>query len=340
MKILVLTGIIVATIVLVAVGITSTTDSNFDQNKVRVAFFANISHAVPIVGIENGEFAKELDGTTVETRIVDSGPQAIEALFANSVDIAYVGPAPFINGYVKSGGRELVVLSGAASNGASFVIQGDSEISAAADLPGKKIAAPSIGNTQDVSLRHFLSENNLKPAEKGGSVIIYNIANSEIFTLFAKGDIDAAWVPEPTATILVEQLGGKRLFKEEEIWPTKQFSSVLLIGRTDFVEKHPDLIQKWLIAHKNSITWINENPDKTETIFIDFYKEHTGKKLPESIVHNSFSNIIITEDPVPESIHIFAERAYALGYLGRAEYNLDNIFYSQNNLEEIASWQS
>jgi NitT/TauT family transport system substrate-binding protein len=327
MKIPVLAGIAAAVIIVMIVGLVNTTNGNSDQNKIRVAFFANISHVVPIVGIENGEFAKELGDVPIETRIVDSGPQAIEALFANSVDIAYVGPAPFINGYVKSGGRGLVILSGAASNGASFVIQKDSDISSAGDLAGKKIAAPSLGNTQDVSLRHYLSENNLKPAEKGGNVVIYNIANSEIFTLFAKG-------------VLVEQLDGKRLFKEEEIWPAKQFSSVLLIGRTDFVEKHPDWIQKWLTAHKDSISWINENPEKTEIIFIDFYKGHTGKKLPENIVHDSFSNIVITEDPVTESIHIFAERAYSLGYLGRDGYNLDDIFYSEINSQEITPWQS
>jgi NitT/TauT family transport system substrate-binding protein len=333
MKILVLAGTVAAAILVAAVVVLGTSDES-DQDKVRVAFFANISHAVPIIGMENGEFAKELGDVPIETRIVDSGPQAIEALFANSVDIAYVGPAPFIIGYVKSGGSDLKILAGAASNGASLVIQKDSDITIGADLAGKKIAAPSIGNTQDVSLRYYLSENNLKPAERGGNVIIYNIANPEIFTLFAKGDIDAAWVPEPTATILVEQLGGKRLFKEEEIWPTKQFSSVLLIGRTDFVEKHPDWIKKWLAAHENSITWINENPAETERVFIEFYKEHTGKNLEAKIVHSAFSNIIITEDPVQESISIFAERAYSLGYLGRSGYNLDDVFYSETNPQE------
>ncbi|MGQ0772288.1 MAG: ABC transporter substrate-binding protein [Nitrososphaerota archaeon] len=336
MKILALVGIISAAIVLAVVATVSTQNES-SQDRVRVAFFANINHAVPIAGLENGEFAKELGDVPIETRIVDSGPEAIEALFANSADIAYVGPAPFVNGYVKSGGQGLKILAGAASNGASFVIQRDSMISAASDLTGKKIAAPFIGNTQDVSLRNYLSENNLKPAEKGGSVVIYNIANPEIFILFAKGDIDAAWVPEPTATILVEQLGGKRLFKEEETWPDKQFSSVLLIGRTDFIEKHPDLIQKWLSAHKNTIQWINENPDQTESVFIEFYKKHTGKTLAANIVHGAFSNIVITADPNPDSIRIFAERAYSLGYLGRTGYNLDDIFY---NAMEVTPWQS
>lgn len=338
MKILVLTGVAAAVIILTVVAV-GTAGTESDENKVRVAFFASISHTVPIVGVENGEFAEALGDVPVETRIVDSGPQAVEALFANSVDLAYVGPAPFITGYIKSGG-DLKVLAGAANNGASFVIQKDSGIESGADLAGKKIAAPLIGNTQDVSLRNYLDENHLQPAEKGGNVVIYNIENSEIFTLFAKGDIDAAWVPEPTATILVEQLDGVRLFNEEEIWPTKQFSSVLLIGRTDFIEKHPDWIQDWLTAHKDTVAWINENPNETEAIFIDFYREHTGKKLPEDLVHKAFSNIIITHDAVPESIQIFAERAYSLGYLGRSGYNLDDIFDSESSAQGATPWQS
>lgn len=336
MKILTYWGI-GAAVILLAITVLVGTNAQSSQNVVRVAFFPNISHVVPIVGVENGEFAKELGDVPIKTIVVDSGPQAIEALFANSADLAYVGPSPFVNGYVKSGG-DLKVLSGAAANGASLVIQKDSTISSITDLAGKKIAAPSIGNTQDVSLRYYLSQNNLKPAEKGGNVVVYNIANSEIFTIFAKGEIDAAWVPEPLATMLVEQLNGKVLFNEEELWPNKQFPSVLLIGRADYIEKHPDWISKWLVAHKNSIEWIKQNPDKAESVFIEFYKKHTGKAIPENIVHRAFSNIVITDDPDLELIEIFAKRAYDLGYLGRSGFSLDNVFYKKSLEDE--SWQN
>lgn len=337
MKILPLAGAAVAAIIAISVVSSVVSSNDSEKNQVRVAFFANISHAVPIVGIENGYFEQKLGETQIKTKIVDSGPEAVEALFANSVDLAYLGPAPFVNGYVKSGGQGIKILSGAANNGASFVIQKDSRILAPSDLAGKKIAAPFIGNTQDVSLRNYLDENGLQSAEKGGSVIIYNIANAEIYTIFAKGDIDAAWVPEPTATMLVEQLGGIRLFQEEDIWPTKKFPSVLLVGRADYIEKHPDIIKKWLEAHDQSISWINQNPDQTESTYIKFYKDHTGKALKENIVHNSFTKIIYTSEIDSDAIRIFAERAYALGYLGRHGYNLDDIYAKTM---EIIPWQS
>ena len=337
MKILPLAGAAVAAIIAISVVLSVISSGNSNENTVRVAHFANIAHAVPIVGMENGYFSDQLGNVQIKAKIVDSGPEAIEALFVNSADLAYVGPAPFVNGYVKSDGQGIKILSGAANNGASFVVQKDSTISSAADLAGKKIAAPFIGNTQDVSLRNYLKENGLVPAEKGGNVIVYNIANPEIYTIFAKGEIDAAWVPEPTATMLVDQLGGKRLFQEQDIWPNKQFPSVLLVGRTDYIEKHPDIVQKFLAAHEQSVQWINQNPAETETVYIKFYKEHTGKTLSSDIVHNSFSNISFTSDVDSSAISLFAERAYSLGYLGRDGYNIDDIYA---NTMGVIQWQS
>lgn len=341
MKILVYSGVAMAVIAIAAASVLSSARPEPDQDAVRVVFFANVNHAVPIVGMENGEFAKALGNTTIKTRIVDSGPEAVEALFTKSADLAYMGPAPFVIGYVKSKTDDIKILSGAANGGASFVIQKDSAISTAADLDGKKIAAPFVGNTQDVSLRHYLEAHNLKSKDGGGTVTIYNIANPEIYTIFAKGDIDAAWVPEPTATMLVDQLGGKRLFTEEDTWPDKEFSSVLLVGRTEFLEKHPDLAARWVDANRNTVNWIKENPDGAESVFIDFYKKYTGKKMDEGIVHNAFSHIQITSEPVPESISIFAKRAYDLGYLGHSGYNLDHIYYGvSNKTVGGASWQN
>ncbi|HXV66156.1 MAG TPA: ABC transporter substrate-binding protein [Nitrosopumilaceae archaeon] len=298
-------------------------------NKVRIAFFPTVNHLVPIVAIEKGFFAGEL-GTELflDSKIFDSGPQVIEAMFAKSIDIAYVGPGPVINGFLKSETRELKILAGAASGGASFVIHPNSKINSAEDLPGKKIAAPQIGNSQDVSLRNYLSQNGLLPAEKGGSVIVLNLENPDIYTLFVKGDIDAAWVPEPWATRLVHELGGKRLFFEEDLWPEKKFTSALLIARTAYIEENPIIIQKLIDANNKTVNWINENPDDSELIFNQFIEKELGKPFPPDVVSKSLENIAITSDPIEESIFIFAERANTLGYLGRNGYDLDGIFYN------------
>jgi NitT/TauT family transport system substrate-binding protein len=311
-------------------------DLNTHENKIRVAYFPNISHAVPIVGIEKGFFSNQIgNNTVIEPLLFDSGPQVIESIFAGSVDIAYVGPGPAINGFLKSEQRNVKILSGAASGGVSFIVHPDSKIKSVADFEGKRIATPQIGNTQDISLRTYLSDNGLKPAEKGGSVIVLNTASSDIYILFAKGDIDAAWVPEPTATILVQQLGGIRLFNEKELWPEDKFASVVLIAREEYVNEHPEIIQKWLEAHQQTVTWINSNKEETRTIFIDFMKDEMGKSLPDELIDESLSNLEITSDPIVSSINTIAKRADSLGYLGRHGYDLDGLFFDKNSNSQL-----
>lgn len=324
-------GIVGATSLLI-VGILVNSDETTHENKIRVAYFPNITHAVPIIGMEKGTFANQIgNNTVIEPILFDAGPQVIESIFAGSIDIAYVGPGPAINGFLKSEDHNVKILSGAASGGVSFIVHPNSEIDSVADFGGKRIVAPQIGNTQDISLRNYLSENGLKPAEKGGSVIVLNIPNPDIYTLFAKGDIDAAWVPEPTATILVQQLDGKRLFNEEELWPDNKFASVLLIAREEYVQQNPEVINKWLEAHKQTVDWINSNPEQTRIIFIQFMKKETGKSLSDKLIDESLFNLEITSDPVVSSIHTFAKRADSLGYLGRHGYSLDGIFFDINS---------
>ena len=331
MKISYLIGVVIVAIGIIAfVGFTQSS-VNDSENNIRVAFFPSVVHAVPIIGMETQTFANNLDGDLdIQVKIFDSGPQVIESIFSNSVDIAYVGPGPVINGFLKSDGNDLKILAGAASGGASFVIQKNSGLDLIENYSGKRIAAPQISNTQDVSLRHYLAENGLVTAEKGGDVFVLNIANPDIYTLFAKGDIDGAWVPEPWATMLVEELDGVRLFDENEFWPENQFSSVLLIGRSDYIEKNPEIIKKWINANEKTAQWINNHPNESKILYNEFLKSYMGRTLPQNIVEKSFSNIIITSEPLENSVHTFAERADALGYLGRDGYTLDGIFYHEN----------
>lgn len=296
------------------------------QGGLRIAYFANVGHAAPVIAAERGLFAEHV-GPGVETRVFDSGPQAIESLFAGSVDAAYVGPGPAINGFLNSEGGSVQILAGAASGGASFVTAPGSQIGGAGDLAGKRIAAPPIGNTQDVSLRTFLAGAGLAPAERGGSVTVYNVANPDVYTLFAKGDVDAAWVAEPWATMLVHDLGGVRLFHEEELWPGGRFASVLLVGNTDRARGDPAAFSGLLEAHRGAVGWISENPGEAREVFNGFVESHLGRPLPDAVLREAFGNIEITGDPLPGSVHSFARQAGELGYLGRGGHDLSGIFY-------------
>jgi NitT/TauT family transport system substrate-binding protein len=81
----------------------------------------------------------------LKTSIFNASPAAVEAIFSNALDITYIGPNPSINAFVKSNGEAIRIISGATSGGAMLVVK--PEIKSAADLKGKKLATPQLGNT-------------------------------------------------------------------------------------------------------------------------------------------------------------------------------------------------
>ncbi|MDB4966902.1 MAG: transporter, substrate-binding protein, partial [Myxococcales bacterium] len=107
----------------------------------RLGFFPNLTHGAALVGLARGDFAKGLQPITVDAKPFNAGPEAMEALFAGALDACFVGPAPAINGYLRSHGEGLVIVAGAALNGAGLVVRKDSNIKGPADLHGKKVAS-------------------------------------------------------------------------------------------------------------------------------------------------------------------------------------------------------
>lgn len=283
---------------------------------VRVGYFPNIAHAQAVIGMANGTFATYLGpGVKIKTTLFNAGPSIIETIFSGDIDIAYVGPSPAINGYVRSGGKALRVIAGVSSGGSLFIIRPDSNIKKAADLSGKRIATPQLGNTQDIALRGYLNNCGLKPREMGGTVNILPLRNPDILNLFMRKQIDGAWVPEPWGTRLIKEAGGELFLDEKSLWKDGRFCSTLVIVRTDFLEKHPDWVKRWLAAHIKLTRWINQHPRKARIAAHKQIKVLSGITLPEEIFKDAFSRIEFTYDPVATSLFTYAEMANNAGFL-------------------------
>jgi NitT/TauT family transport system substrate-binding protein len=250
----------------------------------------------------------------------------IEALFAGALDLAYVGPNPAIAGYVRSKGEALRVIAGATSGGAAMVVRPAAGIQQPEDFRGKKIATPQLGNTQDVALRAWLQAHNLKTREKGGDVLVFPIANPDQITLFLKGEIDAAWAPEPWASRLIQEANARLFLDERDLWPNRQFVTAHLIVRTSFLHEHPDVVKNWLRAHIELTDWINAKPMEAKQIVNQQIQKDTGKALPQKVLDESFSRLQVTYDPIRSSLLTSAQQAYDAGFLGRERYDLSGLY--------------
>jgi NitT/TauT family transport system substrate-binding protein len=294
---------------------------------VRVGAFPNITHSQAMIGKANGWFEKALGpNVKIEWQSFNAGPSAIEALFAGAIDMTYVGPNPAINGYVRSNGEALRIIAGATSGGAALVVRGDSGINGPQDFHGKRIASPQQGNTQDVALRAWLKSNGLKTRDKGGDVVVMPIANPDQLTLFLKKEIDAAWAPEPWASRLVHEAGGRVLVDERSLWPNGQFLTTELIVSTKFLQSHPDLVKTWLKAHVELTDWINGNAPQARQILNQQIQKETGKPLATGVLDDAFGRMQVTYDPLRGPLIRAAQSAFDAGFLGRQMPDLSHLY--------------
>ena len=301
----------------------------------RLGYFPNVTHAQPQVALARGTFAEELGANVkLDTKTFNAGPAAIEALFAGAIDATYIGPNPAITGYVQSQGKDLRIIAGATSAGALLVVRGDAGITKPADFANKKIATPQLGNTQDVALRAWLQKNGLNDKQHGGNVQVIPTANADALSLISRGQLDGAWVPEPWATRIVQEAGGKVFLDERDLWPNGDFVTTHLIVRTKFMEENPDAVERLLRAHVKTTLWINDNPDEAKKLVNENIKKVTSAGLSDVIINAAWRNQKITFDPIASSLRKSADDAFALGYLGDKKPDLANI-YSLDTLNKV-----
>jgi NitT/TauT family transport system substrate-binding protein len=281
----------------------------------RLGYFPNVTHASAIVGVESGTFQQKLGSNAkLETSTFNAGPQAVEALNSGALDATYIGPNPAINAFAQSGGEAIRIISGATSGGAFLVVK--PTIKSAKDLKGKQIASPQLGNTQDVALRTWLKKKGLKtdPAG-GGDVSILPQENSQTLDLFKQGQLDGAWVPEPWATRLVQEGGGKILVDEATLWPQGRYVTTQLIVRTEFLKDHPDTVKRLLEGQVAANDLIKNDPAKAQDLVGQGINNATGKPLAADVIAASFKNLTFTNDPIATSLRKSAKDAESAGLL-------------------------
>lgn len=285
----------------------------------RLGYFPNLTHAAALIGVQQGHFKAALKdlGLSITPTIFNAGPDAVSALFGQSLDCSYIGPNPAINAYAQSQGEAIRVVAGAASAGAALVVSQD--ISSVEDLVGKKLATPQLGNTQDVALRAWLLEEGFETnPEGGGDVLITPQANAEGLAAFISGSIDGAWVPEPWVQEYVSN-GAKVLLNEKELWPNGQFVTAHIICRTQFIEDYPEVVEALIRGHLASLDSIASDPVAAKESFSLALSAITGTTPKSEILDKAWADLEFTYDPISGSLVKSAEDAIKVKLLDKAQ---------------------
>lgn len=290
----------------------------------RVGHFPNITHAQALVASQlkrqnKGWFEQRL-GPEVEIQwfVYNAGPSAMEAIFAHSIEMTYVGPGPALNAYLRSRGDEVRVVAGAAYGGAALVVQGDGRIAKPEDFRGKKIATPQIGNTQDVAARVWLSKQGYKITQIGGDVLVLPTTNPDQLGLFLGGQIDGAWTVEPWVTRLELEGKGKVYLEERDAVTT------VLVASSKAMKERSALIGKFVAAHAELTEWINQHPDEAKELVRAELKEITRTALPPAVADRAWPRLRFGSEITLRHFEELLREAQSVGFL-RGSANLSRL---------------
>jgi NitT/TauT family transport system substrate-binding protein len=281
----------------------------------RVGHFPNITHVQALVarGLERegkSWFADRLGpGIKIEWYAYNAGPSAMEAIFAGSIDLTYVGPNPALNAHVRSRGEEIRVVAGAVNGASALVVQKDSGLRQPSDFRGKRIGTPQFGNTQDVVARAWLIDGGLRITQTGGDAQVLPTANPDQLTLFLRKRLDAVWTVEPWVSRLELDGGGQILVEEKDAVTT------VLVARANFLSERRDLVRRFVAGHRELTEWIRNNPEHAQSLARRELRATFRADLPAELVARAWSRMTPTTDSSPAAFQAFVTSAKKVGFL-------------------------
>jgi NitT/TauT family transport system substrate-binding protein len=294
----------------------------------RIGYFPNITHAQGVIGSHStrekqGWFEQRLGpDITIHWYAFNAGPSAMEAIFAGSIDLTYVGPNPTLNAYIRSRGDEIRVLAGAAFGGAALVVQGDGRIAGTPDFKGRRLGTPQLGNTQDVAARAWLTKQGYKVTQTGGEVLVLPTANADQLALFQGGKLDAVWTVEPWVSRLELEAGGQIFLEQNDAVTT------VLVTSVKFLRGHPELVAKFKAAHQELTAWLNAHPAEARAKVRAGLSAEMKREMSNAIVTSAWRRLRFSDQVTQKQFELLVADAQRAGFL-RDAIPLDRLFSGQ-----------
>lgn len=203
---------------------------------------------------------KEL-GVPVEWFRFNSGRDVNTAMASGSIDFGNVGLPPATIGL--AGGMDYWGIMNANVLGAVESLVVKPEINSLKDLEGKTVVAP-FGSTT-----HYLLIKALKDANVDLSKVkIMDMAPGEALAPFIRGDIDAAYIWEPSLGLVVQN-GGKILLTSEDMAKNGDLTWDIIGVQPEFAKKYPEIVTSFIKSELEAMEYWRQHPDEAAKIIAE-----------------------------------------------------------------------
>ncbi len=300
------------------------------KEKVVIGYFPNIDHAPAMIAREKGYYEEALgENVEIEYRTFPDGGTFMTALKSGEIDAGLVGPGPVLNNY--SNGANVKIIGGASTGGTVVVASEQSGIENLEDMKGKTFITPGIGCTHDVQFETFLMEkdlDDLASARIGGSLKHVTGNPATYQGMFETGQVDLAAVPEPWATILIEN-GANVVVSTEEIAYGENLPNVVLVASGNLIEENKETVQGLVKAQQKAIDFIHNNQEETQDIVIKAIKDLTKQEMDKEIVAKAMDRMTYTTEIDEEVLKEFGQSSFDLEFLKETP-NFDGLVLKSN----------
>lgn len=281
---------------------------------VRVGLILNVTHGPALIALER-EFANGLAGLPVEEQIFATGPEEVSALLSGSLDAGYLGPGPYVLVEGRAPGR-LRLLAGVTTGGQSLVARPGSGIRTVADLDGRRVAVPSHGNTQDLTMRLLLEHAGLRAGDQGGSVDMVPVKNAALPEAFRQGVVDAALAPAPYGERLVAEGAAVHVPSVDRIIDAWRIPATLLVATEEFARSNPAAVRALVDANAAAVRRAGASKAVVARRFNALLSESTGKEIDESVLIAALRDMQASSLIAPGAMRRMVDAADLAGYSG------------------------
>jgi taurine transport system substrate-binding protein len=196
---------------------------------------------------------KALPNTKIKWAQFASGADVNTAVAAGGVDVGLVGSSPVAKGIsigLKYRVPWIFDVIGAAE---SLVVRNGTGVTSISGLVGKRVATP-FGSTSHYSLLAALQGAGVDPTK----VKIVDLEPQDILAAWKRGDIDAAYVWNPTLAAIKKN--GKVLITSADLAKRGKLTADLAIVATAFAKKYPSAVQTWVEQESRAVQYFRTNP--------------------------------------------------------------------------------
>ena len=175
--------------------------------------------------------------------------------------------------------------------GVLYIVENGETVNSVGDLKGQTIVTTGKGATPEYVLRYVLTENGVDP--DSDVTIEYCSEATEALSKVQAGEATIAMLPQPFVTTAQTKSENIRVALDlteewDEIQAESDAPSTLVtgvvVGRTEFVEEHPEAVSAFLDHYQASVEYVNANVDEAAQLVGQYEivtAEVAQKALPE-----------------------------------------------------------